>query len=196
MARIWRCLWLWCKPVATPPILPLTWEPPYATGAALKKQKKKKKKDVFYFPFSEHGFFPSSLSLNLASDFFCSPHSPSAELGCSGALEDGDRTFHLQALGLSPPEPVNPAGGPSESPAWLPSFIGTESPGHLAQRPETPLLPQAAERQEAFSEVGPLPQARTLPPTPPQLNPGDKILWPLCLSSRSHSCPCACGLHS
>ena len=27
-------LWLWRRPVATAPIRPLAWEPPYATGAA------------------------------------------------------------------------------------------------------------------------------------------------------------------
>ena len=27
-------LWLWCRPAATAPIEPLTWEPPYAAGAA------------------------------------------------------------------------------------------------------------------------------------------------------------------
>ena len=37
-------LWLWCRPVATAPIRPLTWEPPYAVTAALEKTKKKKKK--------------------------------------------------------------------------------------------------------------------------------------------------------
>ena len=35
-------LWLWCRPAATAPIRPLAREPPYATGAALKKTKKKK----------------------------------------------------------------------------------------------------------------------------------------------------------
>jgi len=38
-------LWLWCGPVATAPIQPLAWEPPYAMSAALKRQKKKKKKE-------------------------------------------------------------------------------------------------------------------------------------------------------
>ena len=28
-------LWLWCRLVATAPIGPLAWEPPYAVGAAL-----------------------------------------------------------------------------------------------------------------------------------------------------------------
>ena len=34
-------LWLWRRPVATAPIRPLAWEPPYALGAALEKTKKK-----------------------------------------------------------------------------------------------------------------------------------------------------------
>ena len=33
---------LWHRPAATAPMRPLVWEPPYATGAALRKQKKKK----------------------------------------------------------------------------------------------------------------------------------------------------------
>ena len=33
-------LWLWHGPVATAPVPPLAWEPPYATGAALKSKKK------------------------------------------------------------------------------------------------------------------------------------------------------------
>ena len=36
-------LWLWDRPVAAGPIRPLTWEVPYATGAALKKKTKNKK---------------------------------------------------------------------------------------------------------------------------------------------------------
>ena len=36
-----RLLWLWCRPVATTPIRPLAWEPPYAVGVALEKTKKK-----------------------------------------------------------------------------------------------------------------------------------------------------------
>ena len=53
--RIWHCrelwcsgrcssdlafLWLWCRPVTAAPIQPLAWEPPYATGAALKRLNK------------------------------------------------------------------------------------------------------------------------------------------------------------
>ena len=37
-------LWLWRKPVATAPIGPLAWEPPYAAGSSPKKGKKTKKK--------------------------------------------------------------------------------------------------------------------------------------------------------
>ena len=36
-------LWLWCRPAATALIRPLTWEPPYAMGAALKEKKKRLK---------------------------------------------------------------------------------------------------------------------------------------------------------
>ena len=35
--------WLWCRPAAAAPILPLAQELPYAAGAALKKKKKEKK---------------------------------------------------------------------------------------------------------------------------------------------------------
>ena len=37
-------LWLWHRPAATAPIRSLSWEPPYAEGAALEKGKKTKKK--------------------------------------------------------------------------------------------------------------------------------------------------------
>ena len=46
-------LWLWCRPAATALIRSLAWKPPYATGAALKRQKdkkKKKKKETPFFP--------------------------------------------------------------------------------------------------------------------------------------------------
>ena len=42
-------LWLWYRPGATAPIRPLASEPPYATGAALKRQKRKKKKRMSSF---------------------------------------------------------------------------------------------------------------------------------------------------
>ena len=36
-------LWLWCRPVATAPIQPLSWELPYDVGGCGPKRKKKKK---------------------------------------------------------------------------------------------------------------------------------------------------------
>ena len=39
-----KLLWLRHTPVAATPIRPLAWEPPYAAGAALKRQKKKERK--------------------------------------------------------------------------------------------------------------------------------------------------------
>ena len=38
-------LCLWRRPMATDPIGPLAWEPPYAAGAALKRQRKEKMSD-------------------------------------------------------------------------------------------------------------------------------------------------------
>ena len=40
--RIGRCCELWCRLVATAPIRPLAWEPPYATGVALRQKDKNK----------------------------------------------------------------------------------------------------------------------------------------------------------
>ena len=37
-------LWLWHRPAATAPILPLAWELPYAMGLPLKKKKRKERK--------------------------------------------------------------------------------------------------------------------------------------------------------
>ena len=54
-------LWLWRRPVATAPIQPLAWEPPYAAGAAQeiattttkdKKTKKTKKQNKTRIPIS------------------------------------------------------------------------------------------------------------------------------------------------
>ena len=56
-------LWLWRCPVATAPIQPLAWEPPYAAGAAqeMAKRQKKKKKDM------TRNFRHGSLLTNLTS---------------------------------------------------------------------------------------------------------------------------------
>ena len=42
-------LWRWRRLVATAPIRPLAWEPPYAVGVALKRQKTKKKKNIYIY---------------------------------------------------------------------------------------------------------------------------------------------------
>ena len=42
-------LWLWHRLVATAPIRPIAWEPPYAKGVALEKTKDKKNKQKTYF---------------------------------------------------------------------------------------------------------------------------------------------------
>ena len=43
-------LWLWRRPAAAALIQPLAWEPPYATGEALKRQTKKHPQDPKVFP--------------------------------------------------------------------------------------------------------------------------------------------------
>ena len=43
LVLLWLWLWLWHRPVAVAPIRPLTWELPYAAGAALKRKQKNKK---------------------------------------------------------------------------------------------------------------------------------------------------------
>ena len=47
-------LWLWRRPGATAPIRPLAWDPPYASGVALKK-KKRKKKIPYYVSLRQEG---------------------------------------------------------------------------------------------------------------------------------------------
>ena len=46
-------LWLWCRLAAVAPVGPLAWEPPYATGMALKKPEKKIPKGLL--PLSHSG---------------------------------------------------------------------------------------------------------------------------------------------
>ena len=48
-------LWLWHKHTAAAPIQPLAWEPPYAMGAAPKRQKKKC--DLWSYYFLKHKSF-------------------------------------------------------------------------------------------------------------------------------------------
>ena len=46
-------LWLWYRLAATALIRPLAWEPPYAMGAALKRQKTKKKERKDGLPLTD-----------------------------------------------------------------------------------------------------------------------------------------------
>ena len=62
-------LWLWLKLVATAPIRPLGWEPPYDAGAAQgkngKKTKKKKKEWGLLFSQSHGAPIPMSHCLSM-----------------------------------------------------------------------------------------------------------------------------------
>ena len=53
-------LWLWCRLAAIAPVGPLSWEPPYAAGVALKKDQKKNDMKVLVVPQSlQHLVFMS-----------------------------------------------------------------------------------------------------------------------------------------
>ena len=61
-------LWLWRRPVATAPIQPLAWEPPYAAGAAQEiatttTTKKDKKKKKYRFPDSVNQHFHGQVTV-------------------------------------------------------------------------------------------------------------------------------------
>ena len=60
-------LWPWHRPVATAPICPLAWEPPYATGTALKK-----KKIVYWSWKIRHWYWFDQISFSLTSLTFLS----------------------------------------------------------------------------------------------------------------------------
>ena len=65
MARIPHCCGSGCRLVATVPIRPLAWEPPYAEGAALKRPKKKKKNLFSQISFLLHDFHGGVRELSL-----------------------------------------------------------------------------------------------------------------------------------
>ena len=63
-------LWLWYRSVATAPIRPLAWEPPYAAGVALKRQKTKKIKIKINKNGSVNpGFLLSSIYIHFGSNW-------------------------------------------------------------------------------------------------------------------------------
>ena len=52
MQRGSQLLWLWHRPMSVALIGPLAWEPPYASGTALKRQKDQK---FFFLILLEYG---------------------------------------------------------------------------------------------------------------------------------------------
>ena len=64
-------LWLWCRPVATAPIWPLDWEPPYSMGVALKEKKKLiKKKNRHIHSIPDFTADTSVIDHNVGGSFF------------------------------------------------------------------------------------------------------------------------------
>ena len=53
-------LWLWHRPEAAATIEPLVWEPPYATGATLKR---KRKNELLILPLPPSGEFPAFIDI-------------------------------------------------------------------------------------------------------------------------------------
>ena len=70
-------LWLWCRSVATAPIQPLAWEPPYAEGVALKKKKEKlfsyvsRRFKVHLSLLRNRSFYYHPRTLTVPSDALC-----------------------------------------------------------------------------------------------------------------------------
>ena len=56
-------LWLWCRSVATAPIGPLAWEPPYAAEAAQEMAKRPKKMTWKKEPWAVSGYVESIPSM-------------------------------------------------------------------------------------------------------------------------------------
>ena len=88
--RIWHCpelwvgrrhgldpelLWLWHRPSAAALIQLLAWEPPYATGVALKS--KNKQTDKNNFVASNHNNHLLSLTISVGQEFRSGPSSTS-----------------------------------------------------------------------------------------------------------------------
>ena len=64
-------LWLWCRPTAISSIaiVPLAWEPPYATGAAL-KQTNKKPLNALLKTFLQQVLNDEVFLLNIFKDYY------------------------------------------------------------------------------------------------------------------------------
>ena len=74
-------LWLWRRPAAVALIRPLAWEPPYATGAAQKRQKTKKKLILFKNTLDPSRSFIFELSLETDFSFFLFRAAPPSSTG-------------------------------------------------------------------------------------------------------------------
>ena len=62
-------LWLWCRLGATALVRPLTWESPYAVGAALEKAKRQEKKKLPHDPVIAFlGIYPKELMAGTQTD--------------------------------------------------------------------------------------------------------------------------------
>jgi len=59
-------LWLWRRPVATAPIRPLAWEPPYAMGSGPRKRQKDKKKLIMLMIYMKRTFKRKWRAQNIA----------------------------------------------------------------------------------------------------------------------------------
>ena len=90
-------LWLWRRPVATAPIQPLAWEPPYVTGTALKKSKKTNEQK----PPDEAGRIISTqilIAILLLSKMFLFGHSIMATLVASLLITHDFNFFPFKLL--------------------------------------------------------------------------------------------------
>ena len=115
-------LWLWRRLAATVPIPPLAWEPPYATGVALKKREREEQGDQLVSrPSVTH---PSPVPKARSSGVLCGlaleaiAISPAEDGPVLALLPEPGPTQPLAGSSLRP-EPQNilaSSGGPSRGP--------------------------------------------------------------------------------
>ena len=87
-------LWLWCRLAATALIRPLAWEPPYATGVALKSKKQTNKQKLYRWHQDQSGVISGSVCIS-----FCNPSQLSKCKGLdSQRLGVNHQVYHLLAV--------------------------------------------------------------------------------------------------
>ena len=109
-------LWLWCRPVATALIVPLAWEPPYAAGAALKRQERKKESSPSFAESAQ--LSGAGVSVTPSSAPFAEagyPRHPRLQVTSSAH----SCWFHVSA---------------SRLPLWLPPLLVSRQGGTMASR--------------------------------------------------------------